>query len=131
VEPSRIRLFRRKREQAREAGKRACVRRKGLPGWSKGSLPPPGRKEPSPAVPNATVPSVNAERQPSRPEHTARINNLLLELHHRDRLRPMEHEDEPTRRLLMLVEQRRHWVEEKKRYGDRLSAQLKSTSPRC
>ena len=42
---------------------------------------------------------------------------LLLELlvHHRDRLRPLEQDDEPTRRLLMLVEQRRHWVEEKKR----------------
>jgi hypothetical protein len=48
---------------------------------------------------------------------------LLLELlHHRDRLRPLEQDDEPTRRLLMLVEQRRHWVEEKKRHGNRLGA---------
>jgi hypothetical protein len=37
---------------------------------------------------------------------------LLLELlvHHRDRLHALEQEDEPTRRLLILVEQRRHWV---------------------
>jgi transposase len=51
---------------------------------------------------------------------------LLLELlvHHRDRLRPLEQDDEPTRRLLMLVEQRRHWVEEKKRHGNRLCARL-------
>jgi transposase len=56
---------------------------------------------------------------------------LLLELlvHHRDRLRPLEQDDEPTRRLLLLVEQRRHWVEEKKRYGNRLSARLKVYFP--
>ena len=56
---------------------------------------------------------------------------LLLELlvHHRDRLRPLEQDDEPTRRLLMLVEQRRHWVEEKKRHGNRLSARLKVYFP--
>ena len=57
--------------------------------------------------------------------------NLLLELlvHHRDRLRPMEHEDETTRRLVLLGEQRRHWVEEKKRHGNRLSARLKVYFP--
>ena len=57
--------------------------------------------------------------------------NLLLELlvHHRDRLRPVEHEDETTRRLVMLVEQRRHWVEERKRHGNRLSARLKVYFP--
>ena len=56
---------------------------------------------------------------------------LLLDLlvHHRDRLRPLEREDESTRRLLMLVEQRRHWVEEKKRHGNRLSARLKVYFP--
>jgi len=56
---------------------------------------------------------------------------LLLELlvHHRDRLRPLEQDDEPTRRLLMLVEQRRHWVEEKKRHGNRLTARLKVYFP--
>ena len=57
--------------------------------------------------------------------------NLLLELlvHHRDRLRPVEHEDETTRRLVMLVEQRRNWVEERKRHGNRLSARLKVYFP--
>jgi hypothetical protein len=40
-----------------------------------------------------------------------------------------EQDDEPTRRLLMLVEQRRHWVEEKKRHGNRLSARLKVYFP--
>ena len=56
---------------------------------------------------------------------------LLLDLlvHHRDRLRPLQQDDEPTRRLLMLVEQRRHWVEEKKRHGNRLSARLKVYFP--
>jgi transposase len=56
---------------------------------------------------------------------------LLLELlvHHRDHLRPLQQDDEPTRRLLMLVEQRRHWVEEKKRHGNRLSARLKVYFP--
>jgi transposase len=56
---------------------------------------------------------------------------LLLELlvHHRDRLRPLEQDDEFTRRLLLLVEQRRHWVEEKKRHGNRLSARLKVYFP--
>ncbi len=56
---------------------------------------------------------------------------LLLELlvHHRDRLHALDHEDEPTRRLLMLVEQRRHWVEEKKRHGNRLLARLKVYFP--
>src|SRR3982750_388626 len=46
---------------------------------------------------------------------------LLLELlvHHRDRLRPLEQDDEPTRRLLLLVEQRRHWGEEEKGHGNR------------
>src|SRR4051794_26408648 len=37
--------------------------------------------------------------------------------------------DEPTRRLLMLVEQRRHWVEENKRHSNRLSARLKVYFP--
>ena len=57
--------------------------------------------------------------------------HLLLELlvHHREHLRPLEREDEPTRRLLLLVEQRRHWVEEKKRHGNRLSARLKVYFP--
>ena len=50
-------------------------------------------------------------------------------MHHRDRLRPLEQDDEPTRRLLLLVEQRRHWVEEKKRHGNRLSARLKVYFP--
>jgi transposase len=56
---------------------------------------------------------------------------LLLDLlvHHRDRLHPLEQDDEPTRRLLMLVEQRRNWVEEKKRHGNRLSARLKVYFP--
>jgi transposase len=56
---------------------------------------------------------------------------LLLELlvHHRDRLRPLEQDDEPTRRLLLLVEQRRHWVDEKKRHGNRLLARLKVYFP--
>ncbi|HTU47549.1 MAG TPA: transposase [Bryobacteraceae bacterium] len=56
---------------------------------------------------------------------------LLLELlvHHRDRLHALDQEDEPTRRLLMLVEQRRHWVEEKKRHGNRLLARLKVYFP--
>lgn len=56
---------------------------------------------------------------------------LLLDLlvHHREHLRPLEREDEPTRRLLMLVEQRRHWVEEKKRHGNRLTARLKVYFP--
>ena len=54
--------------------------------------------------------------------------DLLLELlvHHRDRLRPLEHEDETIRRLVILVEQRRHWVEEKKRHGNRQRAQRKT-----
>ena len=57
--------------------------------------------------------------------------SLWLELlvHHREHLRPLEREDEPTRRLLLLVEQRRHWVEEKKRHGNRLSARLKVYFP--
>ena len=56
---------------------------------------------------------------------------LLLDLlvHHRDRLRPLQQDDEPTRRLLLLVEQRRHWVEEKKAQGNRLSARLKVYFP--
>lgn len=56
---------------------------------------------------------------------------LLLDLlvHHRDRLRPLQQDDEPTRRLLLLVEQRRHWVEEKKAHGNRLSARLKVYFP--
>ncbi len=54
---------------------------------------------------------------------------LELLVHHRNRLRPLEQDDEPTRRLLMLVEQRRHWVEEKKRHGNRLSARLKVYFP--
>ena len=56
---------------------------------------------------------------------------LLLDLlvHHRERLRPLEQDDEATRRLLLLVEQRRHWVEEKKRHGNRLSARLKVYFP--
>jgi hypothetical protein len=49
---------------------------------------------------------------------------LLLELlvHHRDRLHVLEQEDEPTRRLLMLVEQRRHWGDEKTRHSNRLAS---------
>jgi transposase len=56
---------------------------------------------------------------------------LLLDLlvHHRDRLHVLEQEDEPTRRLLMLVEQRRHWVDEKTRYTNRLSDRLKVYFP--
>jgi transposase len=56
---------------------------------------------------------------------------LLLDLlvHHRDRLHPLEQDDEPTRRLLLLVEQRRNWVEEKKAHGNRLSARLKVYFP--
>ena len=56
---------------------------------------------------------------------------LLLELllQHRDRLHVLESQDEPTRRLLMLVEQRRHWVDEKTRQSNRLSARLKVYFP--
>jgi hypothetical protein len=56
---------------------------------------------------------------------------LLLDLlvHHRDRLHVLEQEDEPTRRLLMLVEQRRHWVDEKTRLTNRLSDRLKVYFP--
>jgi hypothetical protein len=56
---------------------------------------------------------------------------LLLELllHHRHRLHVLEPEDEPTRRLLMLVEQRRRWVDEKTRHSNRLSDRLKVYFP--
>ena len=68
---------------------------------------------------------------PSRSESDQTDADLRLELlvHHRDRLRPVEHEDEPTRRLVMLVEQCRLCVEEKKRHGNRLSARLKVYFP--
>ena len=56
---------------------------------------------------------------------------LLLDLlvHHRDRLHVLEPEDEPTRRLLMLVEQRRRWVDEKTRHTNRISDRLKVYFP--
>src|SRR5262245_33210113 len=63
----------------------------------------------------------------SDPADADLLLNLLV--HHRDRLRPLEYEDDSTRRLLILVEQRRHWVEEKKRQGNRLSARLKVYFP--
>src|SRR5438270_4637100 len=68
---------------------------------------------------------------PSGSKRDPADGELLLELlvHHRNRLRPLEQDDEPTRRLLMLVEQRRHWVQEKTRYGNRLSARLKVYFP--
>jgi hypothetical protein len=54
---------------------------------------------------------------------------LELLLHHRHRLHVLEPEDEPTRRLLMLVEQRRRWVDEKTRHSNRLSDRLKVYFP--
>jgi transposase len=68
---------------------------------------------------------------PSGSKSDPRDGELLLELlvHHRDHLHALEQEDEPTRRLLMLVEQRRHWVEENKRHSNRLSARLKVYFP--
>ena len=56
---------------------------------------------------------------------------LLLELlvQHRDRLRRLDPDTAETRLLQMLVEQRRHLVNEKTRYSNRLTAQLKMHFP--
>lgn len=56
---------------------------------------------------------------------------LLLELliHHRGHLRRLDPDTVETRQLQMLVENRRHLVEEKTRYSNRLTGQLKMYFP--
>ncbi len=56
---------------------------------------------------------------------------LLLDLltRHRDRLRPLEPDTVELRTLQLLVEQRRHFVNEKTRQNNRLRIQLKSYFP--
>ena len=57
--------------------------------------------------------------------------DLLLDvlLHHRDRLRRLEPDTVETRRLQLLVEQRRKMVDEKTRQKNRLTAELKLYFP--
>jgi len=58
---------------------------------------------------------------------------LLLELlvHHRDHLRRLNPDTPETRQLQLLVENRRHLVNEKTRYSNRLTAQLKLHFPQA
>jgi transposase len=82
-------------------------------------------------VPSTMSTSLRNALYPSGAKNDPRDADLLLDLllQHRDKLRRLSPDDEATRRVQNLVEERRKLVEEKTAQGNRLTGYLKIYFP--